>query len=437
MRIRASEIFVPGGQPKHTYVERSQYRLEERLGLARDNLCKLITLTGPTKSGKTVVTQRLFPREEAVWLDGGSFSSEDELWLEVVSQLQGFTTAQKARSKSSAYGVTVEIDGQIKLPLVAKGAASVAPRFEKIREESVEESLTTGPRPTAIKLLREKRTPLVLDDFHYLHRDTQKNVVRALKAVIFEGIPVVLLAIPHRQFDAVRVEREMTGRIDNIEVPPWTERELMVIPTLGFELLKIRVSRHVLERFVKECLWSPHLMQEFCRELCREEEISEAAQNTTALSPASVEVENVFRKAAAATSRIIFERLARGPRSRSDRKQRPLRSGGTVDIYGAVLRAVASLSPGVSTLNYEQIRGALRQILKADYPNANEVSRVLEKMSEISSSDESSVPVIDFDKTDRLLHITDPFFALYLKWGDHATPSNHNSGAQARLPQSE
>lgn len=50
-------------------------------------------------------------------------------------------------------------------------------------------------------------------------------------------------------------------------------------------------------------------------------------------------------------------------------------------------------------------------------PNAQEVSRVLSKMSEIAISDESSTPVIDWEKEERKLHITDPFFAFYLKWG--------------------
>ena len=48
---------------------------------------------------------------------------------------------------------------------------------------------------------------------------------------------------------------------------------------------------------------------------------------------------------------------------------------------------------------------------------AVEVSRVLEKMSEIASNDEASTPVLDWDKDDRVLHITDPFFAFFLKWG--------------------
>jgi len=42
---------------------------------------------------------------------------------------------------------------------------------------------------------------------------------------------------------------------------------------------------------------------------------------------------------------------------------------------------------------------------------------LLEKMAEIASSDEASTPVIDWDKEDQQLHVTDPFFAFFLKWG--------------------
>jgi hypothetical protein len=38
-------------------------------------------------------------------------------------------------------------------------------------------------------------------------------------------------------------------------------------------------------------------------------------------------------------------------------------------------------------------------------------------MAEIASSDEASTPVIDWDKEDQQLHVTDPFFAFFMKWG--------------------
>jgi hypothetical protein len=38
-------------------------------------------------------------------------------------------------------------------------------------------------------------------------------------------------------------------------------------------------------------------------------------------------------------------------------------------------------------------------------------------MAEIATKDEASTPVLDWEKEDQKLHITDPFFAFFLKWG--------------------
>jgi hypothetical protein len=39
-------------------------------------------------------------------------------------------------------------------------------------------------------------------------------------------------------------------------------------------------------------------------------------------------------------------------------------------------------------------------------------------MATIAASDQSSTPVIDFEEEEKKLHITDPFFAFYLRWGE-------------------
>jgi len=56
-----NDVFVPGGMPSVTYVPRADRDLENQLRSVADNLCKLVTLTGSTKSGKTVLANRIFP----------------------------------------------------------------------------------------------------------------------------------------------------------------------------------------------------------------------------------------------------------------------------------------------------------------------------------------------------------------------------------------
>lgn len=77
--FRTSDVFVPGGMPKLTYVSRAERNLEDRLRAANDNLCKLVTITGATKSGKTVLVSQVFPRAECLWIDGGTVREEDDL----------------------------------------------------------------------------------------------------------------------------------------------------------------------------------------------------------------------------------------------------------------------------------------------------------------------------------------------------------------------
>jgi hypothetical protein len=126
----------------------------------------------------------------------------------------------------------------------------------------------------------------------------------------------------------------------------------------------------------------------------------------------------VFRDVAETIGRPIFEKLARGPRQRTYRIPRMLKDGREVDIYQLVLHALASLKPGLVSLEYEELRSAIRDVSTSQLPQLQEVARVLRHMATIAASDQSSTPVIDFEDAEKKLHVTDPYFAFYLRWGD-------------------
>lgn len=414
-RYRTSEVFVPGGMPEHTYVPRTARRLEERLGAVKGDLCKLVTVTGTTKSGKTVLTNRVFPRMENIWVDGGAVGSEDDFWSYILEKINGYTDIGSEDTRESVYGIDGSLEAEGGVPLVAKGKGKLGSRFDRTRGRRRSRSLSLSPRAAAVSQLQNTRIPLIIDDFHYLDRSFQGKIIRALKSLIFEGIPVILIAIPHRRYDAVKVEREMTGRLEPIAVPTWEPDELVQIASEGFPLLNIDASHKVYDRLVAESYGSPHLMQEFCRALTFMHGIEETVPKTSTISSVPDEL---FSQVAAHTGKVIFDKLAKGPRQRRDRIQRQLKDGGAADIYEVTLMALAKLRPGLETINYEVLRSSIREIVVAEnVPAAHEVTRVVEKMVEIAADDEASTPVMDWEREDRRLHITDPFFAFYLKWG--------------------
>lgn len=82
--------------------------------------------------------------------------------------------------------------------------------------------------------------------------------------------------------------------------------------------------------------------------------------------------------------------------------------------------ALATVKPGLVSLEYEDLRGAIRNVSASQLPQLQEAARVLKHMATIAASYQSSTPVIDFEQEEKTLHITDPYFASYRRWGEVA-----------------
>lgn len=195
----------------------------------------------------------------------------------------------------------------------------------------------------------------------------------------------------------------------------WSKNELLGISREGFAALSVVDPGEILSRrLADESFQSPFLMQDFCLQLMKANGVREAADVPVTLK--APDWEAFFRAQASAASKSAFDLLAQGPRQRRDRKQRTLKDGRVTDIYGAVLEAIAYTGP-LTQLPYVDLRAALRVVLKDEPPSQQEVTRVLQEMSRIAKEKIEGEPVVDYDTELETLHISDPFFAYFLRWG--------------------
>lgn len=411
--IKYSEVFVPGGFPTYTYNPRQNRQLEDSIREASNNY-KLLVVTGPTKSGKTVLVNKVFPRTENLWIDGGSITTEDSFWELIISGLDGYTEEQIENGDDMQYAIsgTAEFEGNI---LLARAKAGLTGNVTSMERTTILQRRVMSNKGKAISLLQELKIPLIIDDFHYISKNIQNKIVRALKAPIMFGVPVICIAIPNRKFDVIDVERELTGRMTSVEMPIWDLYELETIAREGFNTLNVEIEDTVVHSLSNEAFGSPFLMQEFCHTLCKKMGIEIAGKHQKILEN-SCNIEAIFPDIANNSGRSMFDKLKRGPRTRTDRKPRKMKSGVTLDIYGVVMEALKHLRPGIETITYDTLRANIREVLADDLPQHGEIARVLEKIAEISHTDTSSTPVIDWQKDDDILTITDPFFAFFLKW---------------------
>ncbi len=411
MEPRIGTVFVAGGAPTVTYVPRDSLELEGKLRDYLDERYRILSLAGPTKSGKTVLVRRVAP--EAVWISGGNVSTVASFWEALADSLGAYAEETRERSEEQNAEKSVSAEGGVDFVVKAKGGVT-----RGTGESSTKRQAYTRKRPADQLALdglkRDRDTIIFVDDFHYIGGDVQLGIVRGLKAPVFEGTRVILASVPHRAYDSVRVEKEMTGRVEPLVIPFWDDDELKAIARQGFDALNLEAPTADAARLAHESFGSPLLMQEFCLEYCKANGIRERPEIPTKVR--APEWMPFFTEQATAASKMAFDLLATGPRQRSDRIQRRFKDGRTGDIYEAVLAAIAATGPRTS-LPYDELRASLRNVLDEEPPQRHEVTRVLDELTKIAREKIEGEPVVEFDEMYDMVYISDPYFAYFLRWG--------------------
>lgn len=409
-----NKVFTPGGQPSVTYNDRAHLGLEPSLRKAMALGTTIVSLTGATKAGKTVLCKSVMEPYEYVWVDGGQIKSEAALWDKICSDLRVPAEIQETEGNDSGKEGGLKFEGGASaIAANAKFEVSLGgsrlKRFDQSRSYKVD-----GPTAALEHLLANQIT-LIIDDFHYLADDVRVDVIKTLKGAVFRGLKVVLLSTPYRAFEAVKAEPEITGRFKHVTVPDWSVDDLIAIARSGFDALNVDCSDKIIQEFAREAEGSPLLMQQFCWNICYDSAITQAGVKKQHISK-DFDLEKIFREVATDAGLPVYEKLKKGPQTRTERIPRPLVGGGTADIYQSILLAIASTGPR-EKLSYDQIRSSLNAILVDKVPQKLEVSNALNHLSAIDAdSNKGARRALDWNGEDLELVLVDPFFRFYLRW---------------------
>ena len=238
-RLHRDEVFVVGGQPSVTYVDRQEFHVERTLARAIAAPSQVVSLAGPTKTGKTVLCRKVLGDREYVWIDAGEIDSIDSMWTTVCSELN------IPNERTTSGETTNGIEAGLTTPIASAKSSRLRRRTET--EKRVVNSLSD-----ALEALVVDKIILVVDDFHYLSPETRGTFMRNVKGSVFNGLKVVLLSVTHRAFDAIKAESELTGRFISIALPNWTSEELQQIPKLGFAALHIAFKDDLIKKLAQE-----------------------------------------------------------------------------------------------------------------------------------------------------------------------------------------
>lgn len=408
-----NEVFTPGGQPSVTYNDRAHLGLEPSLRKAIALGTTIVSLTGATKAGKTVLCRSVMEPFEYVWIDGGQIKTEEAMWAKICAELrlpaeikesEGGNNGQNAGLKASADAGA----------LVASAKFEVSLGGSRLKSFDSSRTYKLDGTSAALDHLLANKIAIIIDDFHYLSDQVRIDIVKTLKGAVFQGLKAILLSTPYRAFEAIKAEPEITGRFKHVTVPDWDEDDLIEIANVGFKALNVDCPMKIITQFAHEAEGSPLLMQQFCWNLCYDCGIEQAKVGRQTIPP-DFDTSKIYREVAMDAGLPVYEKLKKGPQTRTERIPRPLVGGGTADIYQAILLSIAATGPK-EKLSYDEIRSSLNGILADKVPQKLEVSNALNHLSAIDAEGNKGPRALDWNGEELELVLVDPFFRFYLRW---------------------
>jgi len=421
VKLKANEVFTPGTFPVHTYVTRSTTDIEQTLRDSIDTPGQIVSISGPSKSGKTVLVERVVTKDLILAITGASISKPSDVWDRVLDSMDTPTSIVSSKENSLSVGGEVEAKGGASIPFLAKGEVGLTGKIDG--SSSTTTTVQRGRRglEQVVAEIANSDFVVLLDDFHYMPRDIQSEVANNLKEAVRRGIKIITASVSHRGDDVVRANPELRGRVRSVDLSYWDSLELKEIARVGFEKLNAHIEDDVINVFCQECAGSPQLMQSICLHTCFHYGIREAHQGDEplVLNPKKKEIAQILKKTSTTTDfRSLVDVLDAGPVTRGiDRKTYKFSDGGEGDVYSALLKAVASDPPQLS-FSYDELKNRTEQICSGDAPTGSSIISSCAQMARLSVEKFPKERTIDWDSQKFVFDLPEPYLMFYLRWSD-------------------
>ena len=400
--LKFADVFKPGKYPEYTYITRtgkySNFSYEHRLKMALSLDGFLTCITGPSKTGKTVLCEKVIGLDNIISLNGNDFDKTGDFWGAIALK------AGIPMSGTIAHANTVQTNTESHMQANTQNYIA--------NKDKVVDYFVTN------------RKVLILDDFHYASDEMQYEAACQLKDAIRRDFKAVVISLPHRSDDPLRQNPDLIGRIQFIELHPWTKEELIQIPKLGFKELNVEASEKILERMTEESVSSPQLMQYICLNLEMAAYPNNVAKVTAELLDLSCKIttENLDYKA-------IVDFIKLGPSSRGQtRVKYKLITSQAVDVYSLILYIIAENPPYIK-LTLEEIKHRSDALVMnvavvphigkdkpTSKPTMSKLRDALNKTQERLDNEKEFYNVIEWK--DNRLYILEPVFLFYLRWSN-------------------
>lgn len=408
--VHLDDVFgISRGLPL-TYTERPRIDGQLLDSLSRK---KHIVIYGSSKQGKTCLRKHcLMPTDETIITCQNKWSLET-LHASILKQVGYSPERSTSVTTDGRKKVKLSYGGKAGIPLVA--TAKVTGELEensRHSESQILEPLDIDPRDVndIISALHKVNFKgfLVLEDFHYLPIETQKDFSVALKAFHESSdFCFLIIGVWREENRLIVYNGDLTGRVIAIDADTWTNDDLRKVVNSGETLLNIKINEKFCDDLINKCFESVYILQEVCYRACANNGIYQTQDTCLELlkdtDPKSI-IRDVVNEQTGRYKAFLFN-FSEGFQPTELEMYRWL-------LYPVIVSSPQKLESG---LRYKEIR----MILEDAHPegeglNPGNIVQALNYVQSLQVKKEITPFVLDYDQTNSILRVVDKEFIIWL-----------------------
>ncbi|CAA9433804.1 MAG: hypothetical protein AVDCRST_MAG66-3475 [uncultured Pseudonocardia sp.] len=405
-----AEVFGISRSIPLNYVSREAVDTDFAIALDRN---RHIVVHGSSKQGKTCLRKWNLDDDAYVTITCSNRWTIANLHTSILKQA-GFTVSQsETRTVSGENKITAKTELKIAAPGVDASSSIEGARGASNSHEVVRYHLDLDPSDVneVVSAIRQIdfRKHVVLEDFHYLPRETQQDFAVALKALHESSeLTVIIVGVWLDENKLVQFNGDLTGRVVAINADAWTRDQLRQVMEGGAELLGITFTEEFILGVLDRCFDSVWVVQEACFRAClKSNVIADRADHTAVGADLDVDqlIVEIIDQQSARYSTFI-PAFAEGFRSSH------------YELYKWILCAV--LLSDVSQLTLGLNQADIRDFINNHHPLGSVLSSnlasALRSVVQLQAERIGIKPTIfDFDESSRRLTIVDRSFLIWLE----------------------
>ena len=371
--------------------------------LTRD---KHIVIYGSSKQGKTSLRKHCLQDDDYIVVHCSNKWALSDMHSAILKRVGYEVTQSNTRSTSGKN----KIMAAFKAAVFGVGVETGGEKETTTTDQVTKEPLELDPEDVndIIKALQGFNRYIVLEDFHYLPIETQKDFAVSLKAFHEQSkLCFIIVGVWLEESRLTVYNGDLTGRMVSVNADQWTLPELEEVIGVGERLLNIEFTPEFKQALIGNCFDSVYIVQEACYRACETAGVNHT-QTTPIVIGVGLDAKKIIADVVAQqtgryNSFIVL--FAAGFQETALQMYRWL-------LYPVLTAEIAKLEKG---LKYRE----MKELIRLHHPqreafNPGNLTQALQFVASLQVSKEIKPIILDYDQTNLQLNVVDRGFLIWL-----------------------